>query len=115
MSVTQPTCASLVSQQKCLRKGEGAGSGLADRVSASLICLHWRRPGEGVWGRRRRGRRFNEEPIVDHGKWSGGKVVQAAIRCDEMRGVGVRRQRAGPGCVCVRACVFICVFTPLAQ
>lgn len=50
MSITQSTCASLFSQQKCLRRGERAWSGSVDWVCASLIWLHLRRPGDWVWG-----------------------------------------------------------------
>lgn len=50
MSVTQLTCASLFSQQKCLRRGERAWSESVDWVFASLIWLHLRRPGDWVWG-----------------------------------------------------------------
>lgn len=50
MSITQPTCASLFSQQKCLRRGERAWSGSVDWVCTSLIWSHLRRPGDRVRG-----------------------------------------------------------------
>lgn len=46
MSVTQLTCASLFSQQKCLRRGERARSESVDWLFASLIWLHLRRSGD---------------------------------------------------------------------